>query len=134
MRTRDEILNRFNTVNDFFGTQQGDLLSFLPYEDAKPHLNDDYVAKVEAGQEVWTPLTDPKKEILEYLGFAYQKAEDQRGLSAIRSMLHFKAWIWLDDEDFYNEIMLDMENGYDDYGKGILDKIAAHYGYKRSEG
>lgn len=131
MRTRDEILKRFNEVNDFFGTQQGDLLSFLPFEDAKPHLKEEYVAKVEAGEEKWVPLTDPKKEILEYLGFAFQKAEDQRGLSAIRSMCHFKAWIWLEDEKFYNEISVDMESEYEDYGMSILNKIAAHYGYTR---
>lgn len=129
MRTHQEILERFKKVDDFFGTQQGDLISFMEFENAKPHLSEEYLKKVEAGEEKWEQLTDPKKEILEYLEFAYDKAHSQRGLSAGRSMLHFKTWIWLDDEKFYNKI-IGMIDNYTDYGLPTLDKISKHYGYK----
>ncbi len=130
MRTQQEILARFEKADDFFGTQKGDLISYMEFEFAKPYLKEDYVKKVEAGEEVWEVSTDPKKKILEYLDFAYGKAEDERGLSAARSLLHFKTWIWLDDEDFYNEVLPLIEN-YTDYGIPALDKISEHYGFVR---
>jgi len=131
MRTQAEILERFEKADDFFGTQKGDLISYMEFENAKPHLKEDYVKKIENGEEKWEVSNDPKKEILEYLDFAYDKAEDERGLSAGRSMLHFKTWIWLDDEKFYNEVIYLIDN-YTNYGIPALDKISQHYGFVRS--
>jgi len=128
MRTQQEILERFENASDIFGTQKGDLLSYMSFENAKPYLKEDYVKQVEAGEEVWKVSIDPEKEILDYLPFAYEKAEGERGLSAARSMLHFKTWIWLDDEDFYNEV-IDLIDNYTNYGIPALDKISRHYGY-----
>lgn len=128
IRTQEEILERFRESGDFFGTQQGDLICYLDFEHAKEFLKPEYVAKVESGEEKWEPLTDPKKEILEYLDFAYEKAEGQRGLSAGRSMLHFRSWIWLDDDDFYKKVIGKIDD-YDDYGIPVLDEISKHYGY-----
>lgn len=130
MRTQQEILERVENATDIFGTQKGDLLSYMSFENAKPYLKEDYVRKVEAGEEVWEMSTDPKKEILDYLPFAYEKAEGERGLSAARSMLHFETWIWLDDEDFYNEI-IDLIDNYTNYGIPALDEISKHYGFVR---
>ena len=39
MRTQQEILARFEKADDFFGTQQGDLLSYMEFEFAKPTHN-----------------------------------------------------------------------------------------------
>lgn len=131
MRTKEEILARFKTADDMFGTQAGDLIQFLEFQDAKEHLNEEFVKKVEQGEEKWIPLTDPKKEILNYLEFAYDKAESRRGLSAQRSLLHFMTWIWLDDPKFYDEIIEELEN-YTNYGIPALDKISKHYGYVKN--
>ena len=130
MRTQEEIKERFEVSDDLFGTQQGDLLEFMTFESAKAYLKEEFVAKVEAGEETWEAKTDAKAEILEYLGFAYEKAESERGLSAARSLLHMRAWIWLDDQNFYDEIIEHIEE-YEDYGISALDMIAAHYGYVR---
>ncbi len=129
-RTQEEILQRFETADDFFGTQRVDLVSFMTFENAKKFLNDDFVLKVESGEEKWEPSPDAKTKIVEYLPFAYDKAEGQRGLSAARSLLHFKTWIWLDDPDFYDEIISEMEDYYG-YGIPVLDKISAKYGFVR---
>ena len=51
MRTQEEILARFEKADDFFGTQQSDLLSYMEFEFAKPFLKEDYVKKVETGEE-----------------------------------------------------------------------------------
>lgn len=130
MRTQEEIKARFENAEDFIGTQKGDLIEFMEFDTAKSFLKEDYVKQVESGEEKWEVKTDAKKEILDYLDFAYEKAENERGLSAGRSMLHFKTWIWLDDDKFYNEI-IDMIDNYTDYGIPTLNKIAEHYGYVR---
>ena len=130
MKNQKEIKERFNSVDDMFGTQQADLVNYMTFETAKEFLKVDYVKKVEKRKEKWDYETDPKKEILDYLDFAYEKAEDRRGLSAGRSMLHFKTWVWLDDDKFYNEIIREIEDYYD-YGIPVLDKISKHYKYKR---
>lgn len=89
------------------------------------------MANIESGKEKWASKADPKAKILEYLDFAYEKAEGKRGLSAERSMLHFKTWIWLDDEKFYNEI-IGMIEDYTDYGIPTLNRISEHYSFKRT--
>jgi len=126
IRTQEEIKELFNQVDDIFGTQKGDLINYMDFENAKEFLIDDYVKKVECGEEVWEQSTDPKKEILEYLDFAYEKAKGERGLSAGRSMLHFKTWIWLESKEFYNEV-IDLIDNYTSYGIPALDKISEHY-------
>ena len=131
MRTQEEIKKRFTEADDMFGTQQQDLIVFLSFETAKEFLKPDYVNKVIAKTEVWEQSTDAKAEILKYLSFAYRKARDKRGLSAGRSMLHFKTWIWLDDATFYDEIENSIGN-YTDYGISVLDKISKKYGYDPS--
>jgi len=129
MRSQSEILKRFEEADDFLGTQKADLGAYLEFENVKAFLNEEYIAQVESGEEVWEASTDPKKEILDYLPFAYEKARNERGISAGRSMLHFKTWIWLDDEKFYNEV-IDLIDNYTHYGIPALNKIAKHYGHE----
>ena len=125
-RSQEEILKRIEEVNDLFGTQISDLVEFLTFENARKFLKDEYVADVESGREEWVQKTDPKKEISDYMDFAYEKAENQRGLSAGRSMLHMKTWIWLDDQEFYEQIIEDIDDYYD-YGIPQLNRICNHY-------
>lgn len=130
IRTQEEILERFNQVDDILDIQKNDLAAYLSFENVKPFLTEEDVEKVENGDEKWEQSTDPKEDILDYLEFAYEKAENERGLSAYRSMLHFKTWIWLDNEEFYNEI-IDMLDNHTEYGIPALDKIAEHYDWER---
>ena len=131
MRTQQEILQRFQEVEDFLGIQKVDLIAYLEFEFAKPYLREETIKKIESGEEKWEVFTDPKKEILGYLDFAYEKAENQRGISAARSMLHFRTWIWLDDEEFYNKVIGLIDN-YTNYGIPALDMISQHYNYTKS--
>ena len=131
MRTQEEIVKRFEEVDDIFGTQKSDLLDFMTFENGRQFVTKEYSAKVDSGEETWVQKTDAKSEILGYLNFAYGKAEDERGLSAARSMLHFKTWIWIDDQKFYDEIVW-MIDDYTDYGIPTLNKIAEHYSFVRS--
>lgn len=126
-RTQEEISERFKTVDDMMDIQKTDLLCYMEFKYAQPHLRDDYVKKVIAGEEKWEVSTDPKKELIDYIPFAFEKAYSQRGLSAGRSMLHMLTWIWLDDPEFYKEISDDLKN-YTDYGLPQLSRICERYG------
>lgn len=119
MKTQDEIAARFQEVskNDFFGFAQETLLSVMDFEHAKPHLKEGVTA------EEWKPiLTDEelKKEALEYLEFAWEKAEGHRGISANRSATKMTLYCWL--------LGLDSKKiedaGYSQYGCPKL-KVAA---------
>ena len=95
MRTQSEIVAEIEKLknNDFLGFKREDLIDFLDFEHAKPHL------KPEVTNEEWHPAQNSRENILkqmeDYMAFAWDKANNYRGLSAGRSMAHYTAWIWL---------------------------------------
>ena len=127
MRTDDEILARVEAVqnDDWLGTKAIDLLARLPFEKAKPYLKPD----VDASE--WKILPRDREsmlaEMLDYMPFAWEKANDERGLSAGRSMAHYSVWTWLAGDD------LGDLTEYDDYGKDNLRRICKHYGWDVSQ-
>ena len=129
MKTDDEILARIEARKgeDFFGFEIGDLLIRLPFNLAKPYLND------EAKEEDWKVAPRDRdsvlKEMHEYMSFAWDKANNCRGLSAGRSMCHYMAWVWLVGDD---EVFGDLTE-YEFYGKDNLVKICQHYGWDSSQ-
>jgi hypothetical protein len=66
--------------------------------------------------------------MLEYMPFAWDKANDMRGLSAGRSVQHFVGWTWLAGDDELSAWCDDNSN-YQHYGKEILVRICEHYGW-----
>ena len=119
-RTQEEILKRINEISkdDFFGFQTGDLIYFLSFDNAKKWLKKDVTA------EKWEQYTDPVERIKDYMPFAWDKANNCRGLSAGRSIEHMKAWLWLDGK---NELADKMESLYEYYGKPCLRAICIEY-------
>ncbi len=127
MRTDDEIIARIKSLEseDFFGFETGDLLKCLSFDVVRPFL------KPEATAEEWgDPLPRDRDSVLKrmhaYMDFAWEKANSFRGLSASRSISHFRAWIWLLGDDFP-----DVE--YEHYGKEILVAICEKYGWPSSQ-
>jgi len=122
-KTDDEILARIEAVkaDDWLGTQVGDLIVRLPFEKAKPYL------KPEASADEWKQTPRDRAsviaEMLDYMPFAWDKANNGRGISAGRSMDHFTAWAWLAGDDFGDL------RGYQFYGKDNLCRICARYGW-----
>lgn len=116
MRTDQEIIDRINARKeaDFFG-----------FELAKPFLNPD--VKGEDWKVQPRDRDSVLKEMLEYMPFAWDKANNCRGLSAGRSMCHYMAWVWLAGDD------LGDLTGYQYYGKDNLVKICDHYGWDSSQ-
>lgn len=92
MRTQEQIKERIEAVKDqdFFGAEHGDLIDFLDFDHAKAFLKEGVTS------EEWKPkpLTEEsiKHEAKEYLPFAWEKANNCRGLSANRSVDHLRAY------------------------------------------
>ncbi len=129
MRTNLEIVSKIRKhENDFFGFISTDLLEYLSFDLAKQFLEGDDIKKVESGKAKWKPssLKTPYiiKSMKKYMVFALSKAENHRGLSASRSIEHFKAWIWLLGNDDYNFIRW---NNYKNYGAPVLRQICEKY-------
>lgn len=137
MRTVSEIKDKIKEgfTKDFFGFGVSDILKALPFEDAKEFLKEEFINKESAGEE-WESMRiktdeDVKEKMLDYLPFAWEKAEGERGLSADRSIRHFAAWAWLIDNEFYEEIEHMYDTNYAMYGKPILTFIGEKLGYQK---
>lgn len=123
MRTDDEILSRIEVVkeNDWMGTQIGDLIVRLPFDKARPYL------KPEVTEADWKPASRDRDallaQMLDYMPFAWEKANNERGLSAGRSMDHYSAWVWLAGDDLGDLLE------YEFYGKENLRRICQQYGW-----
>lgn len=125
MRTQEEILQRFNNRknDDMLGFEVNVYLSYLDYDHVKPFLKE---GTTEVG---WTPNpTDKesiKKQMIDYLEFAWGKANNCRGISANRSIMHYQAWFWMIGED---EIADHLMDDYKYYGKPQLETICEYLG------
>jgi hypothetical protein len=117
MKTEQEILDRIEAIkkDDFFGSQSQELISYLSFDNAKPYLVEGTKA------QDWKPRENApdaiKGEMRGYLSFAWEKANDQRGLSASRSIDHMRAFLWLLGED---TLLERMDTAYEFYGKPCL--------------
>lgn len=125
MRTIAEIVQKIKAWEkngDFFGVKVMDLLEYLPWSDAKPFLID------EAKEEEWKckslDAMTVKTEMYDYMPFAWEKANDCRGLSSLRSLDHYHAWLWLLEDETFIELI-----DYEYYGKPILKAICDKYGW-----
>ena len=127
MKTQDEIVDRFHArkANDLFGFEVCEYVRALDYEHAKPLLEPD------VQPEDWKPdlLDDEavRKTIRDYAAFAWDKANNRRGISVNRSIMHYVAWIWLIDEEFAAQIDRQFDESYAYYGKDILVAICERF-------
>ena len=113
---------------DLFGVT-ADLLIYLPYEYAKELL------KPEVTEEEWNkkvkPLTRENviKEMEEYMEFALNKARDHRGISASRSIEHYRMWLFL-LKDYETLAFINEDRNYQNYGCPMLKKICDKYSFQ----
>lgn len=100
MRTQEEIIERIVAIvadrSDFFGTRQEELIAMVEVE----RLSDPRLTKVYGeitATEGYAPRTEEqvREAAADYLEFAVGKAFDHRGLSAARSVDHYREWVWL---------------------------------------
>ena len=126
MRTQDEIGARVGERQemDMLGFEWHEYLPYLDFEHAKEYL------KPEITTETWSggkpiDVDALKAEMIDYVPFAWEKANGFRGISASRSLSHFLAWFWLLGE---NEMVEMLDSDYEFYGKDQLRDITGWLG------
>lgn len=127
-RTQKEIMARIQRVakDDVMGFQIEDLMSYLSPENAEKVFVKVYGKSPKRDlKKLHEPCTThPVDKIKEYMPFAWEKANNRKGISAYRTMMHMKSWLWLDGD---NKLSKQMDN-YTDYGKPQLRVICEKYG------
>lgn len=128
MRTQDEIVARIEEAKktDIFGFEITEYIPFLDYTHAKPFLMDGTTE--EQYTEMYKPMIDENilAAMKSYMEFAWEKANNCRGISANRSMAHYKAWLWLLNDGFLEQFE---RIEYEHYGKEKLIAICEKYGW-----
>ena len=126
-RTQQQIIDRFKErlPDDFFGWEAECYLPYMPYHAAKEFLKDGVTEE----EFVTKDLSSVRQEMVDYMPFAWEKANNCRGLSAARSIQHYQAWLWLDgDETLWQEI-----DEYEYYGKPQLIRVCEYLGLDASQ-
>ena len=115
----------FNGEDDFFGFSKEVAFRFLSFEDVKNHLSKEYLEKIEKGEAKYVQVTDVMEgvqDFLDYMVFAWMKARDERGLSAVRSLYKLSAWMKILSRPDVADILLD-DSLSASYGKPALRKV-----------
>jgi hypothetical protein len=115
-------------ATDLFGFMLAVLLTYLPFDLARPYLKPEAMAaEWNADLPPFTPA-QVAADALDYMAFAWGKVLDHRGLSAGRSIQKFKMWCYLLGED---ELVArcDDDRQYPMYGAPILLAICTTLGW-----
>lgn len=136
MRTPEELGARYKEIdaeNRIFPFESLTIAEYMTAEQLTPYLKRDADPNAFDG---WRPkpLTAEGvlKEMGEYMPFAWEKAAGERGISALRSVAKYRAWLWLLGRDDLLEEMDKRE--YNDYGKAILRWLCGVFAIPRPEG
>jgi len=127
MRTQQEILDRIIVASkrDSFGFEWHEYLEALTRKSARSLVGT--LLKDDIDLKKWKYLfhydNDIKTRCIEYMPFAWEKANGCRGISAARSLMHYKAWLWLMGSDEFEDI-----DEYQFYGKDNLITICQYLG------
>lgn len=131
-RTQEEIFNKIKNDDSFFGFTSNVLINYLNYENAKEILSKEYIQKIESGEIEYEQITDvyeTVQDFLDYMVFAWMKAEDEKGMSASRSIYKLAAWMWLLGREDLESILLDSSK-YNPYGSPALIQVSKKLGIK----
>lgn len=99
-------------------------LDYLPFEEVKDLYTEEAKEAFEKGDKSWHVVTDVREaaqDFLDYMVFAWMKANDERGISASRSIEKLSAWMKILSRPDVAEILED-ESLYPMYGKPALRK------------
>lgn len=125
MKTCEEIADHIRERNgELLDFTADALVAFLPFELAREWLKPTVIATD------WNPDPLERDVVLgwmrTYMKLAWEKAEDHRGLSAMRSISKMRAWLWaIEDEELVAKC--DDEDSYPRYGAPVLAAICAKY-------
>jgi len=107
---------------DSLGLTAADPIEFMTLEQAKEFLKKEAYEKYRSGEESWeykeyTPA-NVVKVMKDYMKFAWDKANGCRGISAWRSIMHYRNWLYMLGEDF--DSLREWIEDYEYYGKPQL--------------
>lgn len=127
MRSQKQIIDRALTSskNDPLGFEYIEYIHALTIESVKK-LRGTLVredADLSEFNRKFVRDADIRKQCIEYMPFAWEKANGFRGISAARSLLHYKAWLWMMGRDDFDDL-----DDYQFYGKDHLRRICAYLG------
>lgn len=131
-RNQDEIVARIEAIRDedVFGFAIDVLVGYLDFDHARPFLKQGCTRKTWEGFDKPPP---PREAALDYLPFGWEKANNNRGISANRTITKMVEWFWLMGDDEFAEALgaamsgggSDLVNGeYQFYGKPQLVAIS----------
>ena len=145
MKTQNEVIGFIKLLsinnNDTFAWIRESIVPALDFDNAKKVLkfkqgvtsdNAKKVLKFKQGvtSDKWDKASsrlitdqDVINAMTEYLPFAWNKADNERSISANRSIEHYIGWLWLISDDMYDKVSHEYEHNYCDYGKPILKMI-----------
>lgn len=138
IRPHDEIVEKYKDVKaeeSFFDFRPEVLIQFLTFESAKPFFKPEYVAEVEAGTKEWTyvdTIEEAAQDFLDYMNFAWGKAEDERGISASRSIQKLSMWLWIMGREDLADI-IHKDSLYNPYGAPALIEVCRLMGIEVPE-
>ena len=127
--TAEEIIQR---IKDEHGKGQfrswviNDLYGVLTYEEAGELLKPT-VTKEGWGEVLSRNSEEVAERIVSYLPFAINKAVEHRGISAGRSIDHFRDWVWLLGDSEAEAFINDRKN-YPMYGAPVLSYSLNRFG------
>jgi len=121
LRTQEELLKYHKENNGLiYAMTDIDIICFMDFDIVKPFLKEGTTKNTwDNGRETYT-LENVMKEMKDYLKFAFEKANGKRGLSAARSLQHYKNWFFLIGED---EMCKNINIGEYNYGLSKLEEI-----------
>ena len=132
-RTKEEIITRIKErqPQDTLCFEFGEYLRALKKDEATELIGT--ILKDDADMSDWEADLYTKEQIIQcckdYMEFAWEKANNCRGISANRSIMHYIAWLWLLGTDEFDDLMDD----YEYYGKPQLERICSYLEIDYSE-
>jgi hypothetical protein len=130
--TQDQIVERIHRTkaNDMLGFEWHEYLRFLDYDNVKQFLKEDADIKPEDVKPPELTREGMLTIMHDYMGFAWDKANNCRGISANRSIMHYIAWTFLaGDLEFCEQLEEEYAKNYQYYGKEILIMICKFYNW-----
>lgn len=132
-RTPAEIIARMDEVaklgRDALGVERSRLLEALPFVDAKKFLVGDHPHTPESWEAARTKTVEQAQaQIVDYLEFAWVKANQCNGTSTTRSISHFRGLLWLIGDNETLAFLEDPES-YAYFGKPQLVKLCERFGF-----
>ena len=134
MRTQDEIVKRIDDrkPKDMFGFEWHEYIGYLDLEHAVQYLKDDHGMTTESWSKDQADQGDIRTVMIDYMPFAFEKANNCRGISAGRSISHYVAWLWIEGTAEAESLSEKIQD-YDCYGKPQLEMICEHLGINPKE-